>query len=151
SRELLRWPESLAAAKRAKALMTVESGDTELRRRVDEAVADAQMIVDLEEIHARKTAPTIEVDQPYWEQFDREYARAFREYGIDVAALPTGEAAERVKSRAICVELVATLDEWALMRRRHVQETTGPTWQHLLDISRASDGEEAYRNELRSL
>ena len=42
-------------------------------------------------------------------QWGAEYARAFREFGIDVEALPAAEAAERIRSRTISAELVAAL------------------------------------------
>jgi tetratricopeptide (TPR) repeat protein len=41
------------------------------------------------------------------------YARAFRRYGADVAALPVAEAARRVRASAIRPALLTALDRWA--------------------------------------
>src|SRR5262249_28076133 len=40
------------------------------------------------------------------------YGAAFREYGIDVEALPPAEAAQRIRQRAIRLQLAAALDDW---------------------------------------
>ncbi len=42
-----------------------------------------------------------------------DYARAFREYGIDVEALPTEHAAARVAASGVKVDLVLALNSWA--------------------------------------
>jgi hypothetical protein len=53
-----------------------------------------------------------------WTRLGSEFAQAFRDYGIDVEALGTAEAAERIRGRAISEELVAALDDWAMLRWR---------------------------------
>src|SRR5262249_49082261 len=75
------------------------------------------------------------------------YENAFRDYGLDVAALPVEAAAERIRAQAVWKELVAALDNWA----RASQYTWGeadPRWQHLLAVARAADPD-PWRNQLR--
>jgi tetratricopeptide (TPR) repeat protein len=79
-------------------------------------------------------------DQFDYMQFDPAYAEAFRNYGIDVDSLPVGEAAERIRVRAIRLELATALDHWALLRfRKNVQMGDKANWQHLFAVARAAD------------
>ena len=48
---------------------------------------------------------------------DREYATAFREYGLDVDRLPPAEAGARIAAAPIAAEMVDALDQWAFIRR----------------------------------
>jgi tetratricopeptide (TPR) repeat protein len=73
-----------------------------------------------------------------------EFAQAFRDYGIDVEALSPLVAAERIRGRAIPEELVAALDDWAMLRWR----TDKGEAHRLLAVARAADQEPA-RNRLR--
>src|SRR5262249_31576799 len=81
------------------------------------------------------------------EQADGEFARAFRALGIDVEALGTEEAAERLRARTIPVELAAALDSWAGVRR-HTGKGGAPGWRRLVAVARRA-GPAAKRNELR--
>jgi hypothetical protein len=46
---------------------------------------------------------------------DLEYARAFRDYGVDVEALPIETSIDRLKTRpALAIPLAAALDKWSL-------------------------------------
>src|SRR5262249_3948363 len=72
-----------------------------------------------------------------WEGVERGYAAAFRDYGIDVEALDPEEAAERIRARAIRVELAAALDGWA-KKRRSARGKGGKSWQSLLGVARAA-------------
>ena len=48
---------------------------------------------------------------------DREYATAFRDYGIDVDRLPPADAGARIAAAPIAAEMVDALDQWAFVRR----------------------------------
>src|SRR5262249_41755516 len=69
--------------------------------------------------------------------------KAFADAGIDLTAIPTAEAVQRIGSRSIRRELVRALDRWSFMRHR--SEThgggakTGPDWKQLLEIAKAAD------------
>ncbi len=121
------WPKVLAEARRARALMEGEGMDPGLRSRVDtycarvEAEAEAareaaeqketdrRMVKRLEEIRTRPG------DQYQFDYSKRgaDYAAAFREYGIDLAALAPEEAANRIRKSRILGRLTTALDTWA--------------------------------------
>ena len=49
---------------------------------------------------------------------DREYARAFRDYGVDVEELAVETSIDRLKARpALAIPLAAALDDWVFARR----------------------------------
>src|SRR5207253_10731087 len=52
-----------------------------------------------------------------YERADREYATAFREYGLDVGRLPPADAGARIAAAPIAAEVVDALDQWAFVRR----------------------------------
>jgi tetratricopeptide (TPR) repeat protein len=67
------------------------------------------------------------------------YARAFRDYGLDVEA--SGPAAgEWLRARSIAVQLAAALDDWATVRR-HEKGEADVTSKHLLATARAADAD----------
>jgi tetratricopeptide (TPR) repeat protein len=47
----------------------------------------------------------------------RQYAAAFKDYGIDVEDLEPKDAAARLKESAICDALIAALDDWSFLAR----------------------------------
>jgi tetratricopeptide (TPR) repeat protein len=63
----------------------------------------------------------------------------FREYGIDVEALPAEEAAARIAASHIKLDLVLSLDRWATSLRFDARKLDPKRWQRLLAISRAAD------------
>jgi tetratricopeptide (TPR) repeat protein len=81
-------------------------------------------------------------------QADLDYARAFREYGIDVDRLGAAAAVERIRARGIRVELAGALDRWALVRRR-TRPRNAPPWKKLLAVARRADPD-PWRNRFRA-
>src|SRR5213079_3109572 len=98
--------EALDAAKLAEGILAGGGGE-QLRRRVRERREDLEMVLRLEEIRLppAEGSRTHEPSGPD----DASYARAFRDYGIDVEALGPVEAAERIRARSIPVELAVAL------------------------------------------
>src|SRR5207302_10359524 len=72
---------------------------------------------------------------------DEDFERAFAEFGLDVLAVNPAEAAERIRSRGIAVELAAFLDTWAWVRRG-AWGTKDPAWRELLEVARQADRDE---------
>ncbi len=70
---------------------------------------------------------------------DAAYARAFREAGLDVDALPPAEIGAALKARpeSVAEAAAAALDDWALVRWRGSH--SGPTLRRLLVGARAAD------------
>src|SRR5262249_6997160 len=75
---------------------------------------------------------------------DAGYAQAYRDYGIDCDSLEAEVAGERLRARAIAVELSTKLDDWAGVRRHLEKEggkekARGKGWKHLLAVARLAD------------
>ena len=124
------WPKVLAEARRARTLMEGEGVDQDLRSRVEtfcgrvevEAEAareaaeqeemDRRMVKRLDEIRTRPG------DQYQFDYSKRgaDYAAAFREYGIDLAAQAPEEAANRIRKSRILDRLTTALDTWAYFK-----------------------------------
>ena len=147
------WRDALAAADRAEqalgsgpvAAETRAHAETllaELRAEAEAAEKDRRMLTRLE--HARDLAGEIQesdyVRRRRVEEFifgsaaAPAYAAAFREYGIDVEALSTAEAARRIRAAAIRQRLAVALDDWYLVDPRAVGG-------RLLEVARAADAD----------
>src|SRR5207247_332102 len=80
-------PEAVAEVEKARGVLEAGGGADDLRQQVRQWVTDLDMAVKLEEIRLE-----------WYEHLDKDryyadFARALREYGIDMEALPTEEAA----------------------------------------------------------
>jgi serine/threonine-protein kinase len=158
-----KWPEALEAARRAEGFLAAGAGEL-LHRRVEELLKDLRMVLHLDEIgHPRASRGT---EGPYDNRrADASYAEAFRRFGIDVDVLEPAEAARRIRSRSIRLELAATLDWWADRRqgeltkgktwdgwpdqRDHDPEANDSGWKRLIAVARAADPDE-WRDQVRS-
>jgi tetratricopeptide (TPR) repeat protein len=102
--------DALAQMQRAEGLLG-ESGPEALRARVRQAWADYEMLRELDAIRLRQA------EGKEGQMFDvagaeAQYAAAFRNYGIDAAAVEPAEGAARVRGSAIREALLAGLDGW---------------------------------------
>jgi tetratricopeptide (TPR) repeat protein len=145
-----KWPEALAAAKRAEALLASGGGDEEIHREVREVLADMQMLANLERARTRHT----ELSSLGWDHVveDKDFAQAFRDYGIDIDALDHETAVERIRARFICVDIAVMLDQWSMVRRSLSSRGmvhTGKDWKELLAIARAVDPD-PWRDQFRT-
>jgi hypothetical protein len=78
-------------------------------------LADLAMLAELEQIQLAETS--VQDNRFDLGRTDPLYAQAFRNYGIDVEALPVAEAAARIRARPIGAWLAAALDHWASDRQ----------------------------------
>jgi tetratricopeptide (TPR) repeat protein len=177
------WPAMRRVIDSARALLASRAVSPDQRRRAEELQADLDMASRLEgvsliptPIGGKQTANSqkdprdtgilravgrVDLTEPdprvdAWLQQDPEYAQAFQDFGVDVAAVvarPGGadpnevkSAGERLGARTIRVQLAAALDHWALMRSSPKRNLPG--WQALLDISQIADPD-PQRNEFR--
>jgi hypothetical protein len=94
----------------------------ELQREAEAAAKDRRLLTRLLEAHSPREGPKFSRDdkgtlralaEPTEEE---QFASAFRDWGLDVDAVPAAEAAARLKARpaAVVTEVIAALDEWAL-------------------------------------
>jgi serine/threonine-protein kinase len=115
------------------------TGPGDLRRRVDQALADLQLVERLDD--ARLQATTITEGRMDFAGGKRKYAAAFAEAGLnrenDLRAVVT-----RVQESAVRAEIVAALDDWASITQDEAQRD----W--LLEVARQADPD-PWRNRLR--
>jgi serine/threonine protein kinase/tetratricopeptide (TPR) repeat protein len=145
--EQRRLPEALSAARRAVGVADGGTADDALRRRVQERLADLELLERLENIRLEKlTAAT----DGYLDGkgADAAYGQTFREAGLDVESLPAEAAAERIGRSTVAVELAAVLDHWALVRR-WIKGADDPSWIALLRVARLAD-DDAWRTRVRA-
>jgi serine/threonine-protein kinase len=126
-------PEAAEEVRRARGVLGTGSGDEGLHRRVQQRLAELETAAKLEEILLESAGPAVR------DQAAAEYARAFREYGIDVEALATDEAAARIADSNIRLDLVLALDRWAASLQSEPRGLDPARWRRLEAISRAAD------------
>ncbi|HEY7311653.1 MAG TPA: tetratricopeptide repeat protein [Gemmataceae bacterium] len=126
-------PAALVAARKAEGLLA--AGGEALRPRVEEMLADLEMITRLEALRLE----TVEM-LPNQSGFDPRplsprYRQAFDRYGIAVLTLEPDDAAEKIRRRAIRLPLVTALDHWAAFA------PDADTRRRLLSIAQRADPE----------
>jgi serine/threonine-protein kinase len=164
-----KWPEAVEVLQRTEKFLAT-AGRQELPPVLQELKNDVIMARRVEEIYSRPGRQELplkqlldltrswrqrELDSPpekedvfTGHEVDAEYARAFEDYGIDVAQLTLAEAAEHISGRRIRLELTRALDHWSSMRRRAGTQGV-PNWQNLLEIAKAADPD-PWRMRLRA-
>ena len=108
-----KWPEAQAAAERAEAAIAAGEVDDAIRQRVGDALRDLKFAARLDQIRQDR-ATTVE-GRWNWNNpgAARDYALAFREFGVDVEALPAVEAVARLLAKpALALLCAAALDDW---------------------------------------
>ena len=151
--DLARWDKAGDAAHAVERLLA-DARDEETRRRVValvETVTSAAAAADadrklLDELIDIRSA---EADDRGGSATDANYASAFREAGLDVTALPPGEAGAKIRARParVAVTLAAALDDWAAVRRVRLHDRAGA--DRLTKAARAADSD-PWRDELRA-
>jgi serine/threonine protein kinase len=165
--EEAKWSEAETALGRTEKLLSA-AGRQQLPTRLLELQEDLGMVRRLEEIYSEP--PDLELpaeEDPeiaderlrrvtsfrhwatrsgqrqgqYYLALSPTYERAFADYGIDVPALSVAEAAERIRARAIRLELAQALDAWSSAWSRAPRPTRRPASEgkQLRDVARAVD------------
>jgi serine/threonine protein kinase/Flp pilus assembly protein TadD len=142
-----RWPDALASAERAKAVMGIEGGDKDFRTRVGQRRDDLAMVVRLQEIRLEMAA--VKDENFDLGLGDTLYAAAFRDYGIDVEAMEPEEVARRLPNGAIREEMIAALDDWARVIRLQPFPKAGALKRLLLAANAADPG--IWRSRVREV
>jgi len=130
-------PEALAKAQQAKAILASGTGTPDLELLVEARLADLGMAANLEEIRNLRSIDW-HVSDYYHAKADQDYAKAFRDFGMDVLALLPDEAASRIRERTVAVELAAGLDDWSAVVKR-IGSTDNSKWKRLLAVARGAD------------
>jgi serine/threonine protein kinase/tetratricopeptide (TPR) repeat protein len=142
-----KWPEALSAARRAEAAVAGGEADAETAQRVRQRLKDLEFIDRLEQIRMESATPVDGKFNPA--RADRDYARSFREYGVDVEELAVEMSIDRLKAhRALAIPLAAALDDWVYARRQF-SDRDAARWKRLVAVARGIDPE-PLRDRLRS-
>jgi tetratricopeptide (TPR) repeat protein len=110
-----KWPQALAAARRAEAALAGPEVDDAMRDRGRDVCRDLAFVARLDRIRQDRV---ITLDGRINNRGTvRDYAEAFRDYGVDVEALPADEAVARLQANpALVVPVAAALDDWVITR-----------------------------------
>jgi serine/threonine-protein kinase len=142
-----KWPEALAAARRAEAAATSGEADVATAQLVRDRLKALKFIDQLEQIHMRDTM-VVEGKIDYAD-IAREYAQTFHDYGVDVEELAVETSIDRLKTRPpLVIPLAAALDDW-VRARRMVSGSDAAGWKRLVAVARGIDPE-PLRDRLRS-
>jgi serine/threonine protein kinase/Flp pilus assembly protein TadD len=142
-----RRSEELAAVKRAEAVLVSGQADAKRLQPVQERRTDLEMLTKLDDILLSKSTGRRDIEQQ--KRAADAYAKAFRDYGIDVETLSVEVASGRIRDKAICVELAAALDDWAITRRVSAgDDMDAAATRRLFAVSQSSDPDE-WRSRLR--
>lgn len=141
-----KWPEALAAARRADAALTSGEADPATAERVHQRLKELDFVDRLEQIRLQRATW---VDGGFDDVgADRDYALAFRAYGVDVDELAVATVIDRLNARPpLAVALAAALDDWVLARV--VLTEDGARCKNLVAVARRLDPE-PLRDRLRS-
>jgi tetratricopeptide (TPR) repeat protein len=133
-----KWPAALEATRRAHGFVAGGEGSEAVRARVQDRLADLEMVVRLQEVSVRMQSAAANSTQFNYQVGDKAYAEAFRNFGVDVEALGVAEAGERLRGRSVRVELATALEDWASTRRAR-SNAGDKTWNHLIQVAQATD------------
>jgi eukaryotic-like serine/threonine-protein kinase len=141
-----KWVDALAEAKRAEAVLASGEADPGIQDKVRQAVKELEMVRRLEQIRMERAA-FLEGEYDYAGAVEA-YARAFREFGVDVESLPTDEAIARLgRHGGIALPLAAALDEW-VFARSVVSNSDAAGLKRLVAVARGIDPD-PLRDQLR--
>ncbi len=149
--DMARWQSALAAVKQAEG---VAGGDAEALRQLaalrveveagaEAADRDRTLLDRLVDIRSAKA------DDRDGSETDAAYAGAFRDAGLDLAALAPAEAGARIKARppGVALAIAAALDDWSAVRRGLRGDRAGAN--RLAEVARVADPD-PWRNDLRA-
>jgi hypothetical protein len=139
--------ELVAAAQRAAAQLDGGLLGPESRRRAEQLQKDVRMLAELERLRLDQA---VGVRDNHYDSSGsgRQYATAFRDYGIDVEVLEPEKAAALVRGSAIRERLAAALDDWAASLSLESGSGDKENWRRPLAVARAGDPD-AWRDRLR--
>jgi serine/threonine-protein kinase len=112
-RQQARWREAEAVLDQARQVLG-PAGSDELRRRVEAAQAQLDLVNRLDAIRQRR-ATLVEGMFDDHRVAARDYAAAFREAGLGAVGDDVAAVAQRVRASEVVGQLVAALDDWAFV------------------------------------
>jgi eukaryotic-like serine/threonine-protein kinase len=144
-----KWPEAMAAARRAEALLASGEGTDELHQQVRAWLAALGVVTEVEELRLSSSMASFTLDKN-----DAALADAFRKYGLDLSTLKPEEAALVGIPPSVRAELATAMDVWALRGLEAMRLTpatrSADRWQRLLAVTPLIDPD-PWRNQLRDI
>src|SRR5262249_28536202 len=119
-------------------------GREQAQRRADDLAAERRLLARLEVIRGDRG---IHGDV---QRTDREYAEAFRTFGLDLDAIDPKEAGTRLAGRPATADIAAALDEWCSLLFLRGGGKDSPRLRRLVAVARATDPD-PWRNALRTM
>jgi tetratricopeptide (TPR) repeat protein len=104
------WSEALQALERAEGRLT-QGGDVRLHNQVAHMRNDVALVAALE--NSRLEILSLSSGELDYPAADRSYAEAFRKHRLSASLSEVDSAAALVRQSAICVQIIAGLDDWA--------------------------------------
>jgi serine/threonine protein kinase/Flp pilus assembly protein TadD len=158
-----KWPQALAAVRRADALLqdgaaapALAAQVQDLLHELSEKEADAQLIARLEDVRLLQAELNAKEDRFALEESLPQYQRAFCRYGLRADTTSPQEAAARLRRRPPAVRgiLVAALDHWLILARHAKAPEAGwlgqvlsaadpDSWRQGVRAARARDDRQA--------
>jgi serine/threonine-protein kinase len=110
-RESARWDEAQAALQRAAAQLD-GGGPDDLRRRLDQARRDLELVIELDKVRLQRVTRG---ELPFYKaQGSQHYAAAFERAGLGTIHDPPSLVASRIDASEVCEALVAAVYDWAV-------------------------------------
>jgi serine/threonine-protein kinase len=136
-----RWADVRGVLQRAAARLE-GGGPGDLRRRIDQAGRDLDLVIELDRIRLNRATSG---DLAYFKtRADRQYMTAFENSGLAKVQDSTDVVAARVKASAVKMALNAALDDWAVC----AADKSRRDW--LLTITRQADPDpQGWRDRIR--
>jgi tetratricopeptide (TPR) repeat protein len=143
-----KWPEALAATRRAEAALAGGETDDATRERVRDILHDLEFVARLDRIRQYRAAM---VEGKFTNSGAvRDYALAFRDYGVDMESLPKDEAIARLQAKpALAAPIGLALDDWMVMLIA-APDRDDPTLKRLVTVARGID-HDPLRDRLRGM
>lgn len=141
-----KWSEAKAALERAEAVLAGDEAGEAIPQRLPHARRDLAFVAELGRIRQERAAT---VDGKYNNAgAARDYAQAFRDFGVDVEALPAAEVVARLQQDPVLTApITAALDDWVQARWELNKADHG--WHNLIAVARALDPD-PMRDRLRA-
>jgi serine/threonine-protein kinase len=138
-------PDAALRARVAQVRTGLEQGRAEADRRARDAAAENRLVAALEAVRGDLS---VHWD---WNRADREYAAAFRAFGLDPDAMKASDFGTALKGRPATIEIAAALDHWCAIRIRRLKVgQDDSSCRKLIEAAQTADPD-PWRNSLRAL
>jgi serine/threonine protein kinase/Flp pilus assembly protein TadD len=140
------WPSALESVRRAELVLSSTASASQLQHQVGSMRRDIQMALRLEQIRLDKASSSRADGGFSFASANRQYERAFREYGIDIDVMAEDKAVDHVRQSAIASELCLALNSWT--RVMQYREASDPERKKKLNAIAQAAEQDPFRIKL---